>query len=324
MPPPRPLEDRLAPVMFWLGFAHLTAFAGLLHRAGQPEATPFELRLILEGLAGLWPLFVAEAVVSFVRRDRSVPGRRYAARVALVCLLPFARMGWVHPANGMIWLPRLGWRKPGKDLLKSLDKAFGVPMLLFAFLILPVLGAEYLASDTARQNVPGFALAVDFSIAVIWVAFATELVLKASAAPRTLAYLKEKWLDVAIVVLPMLEVFLSRVVDAAPLARLLRLGRAFGPDQFAKMGKVYRLRGLLMKGWHAFLLVEGVARITGNTPAKRLRQLDEQIGDLELVLAELRAERDALRTKAAETADRVSPALPPAGPSPRNATPVGR
>ena len=293
----RRLEDRLALAMFWLGFVYLLVFAGLIHRANQPEATAFELRVIAEGLGCTWPLFIAESVVGFLRRDRTLSTGRAVARMLLVWMLPFARMGWVHPATGMIWLPKLGWRRPGKDLLKQLDKAFGVPMLAFAFLILPVLAAEYLANDTARQNVPGFALFVDFGVATIWMAFTAELVLKASAAPHTLRYFKERWLDAAIVILPTLEVFLTRVVDAAPLARLLRLGRALSPDQVAKMGKVYRLRGLLIKGWHAFLVMEGVARITGRTPAKRLKQLDEQIADLETVLDELRRERDDIRAK---------------------------
>jgi hypothetical protein len=309
------LENRLAPIMFWLSFAYLVAFAGLVHRANQPEATNFELQLIVKCLVGLWPIFVIEAVIAFLRRDRSLPTRRYLPRLLLVGLIPFTRMGWIHPATGMIWLPKLGWHPSGKALLKTLEKVFGIPMLVFAFLILPVLGAEYMAHDTARQSVPGFALAVDLGVAIIWIAFATELVIKAWAAPRTFTYLKEKWLDVAIVVLPTLEVFLTRVVDAAPLARLLRMGRAFSPDQVARLGKVYRLRGLLMKGWHAFLLIEGVARITGRTPEKRLLQIEEQIADLETVLDELRAERDALRERIAANADTQAEPMRPSSSS---------
>lgn len=293
----RPLEDRLAPVMFGLAFAHLLLFAGLIHRANQDEATDLELEVIAAGIAILWPVFAAESVIGFLRRCPAVSARTAALRMVLVWALPFARLGWVHPATNAIWLPRLGWHPPGKPLLKLLDKVFGIPMLIFAFLILPVLGAEYMANDAARENVPGFALAVDLGVALIWVAFAFELVMKASASPHTLKYFKERWLDAAIVILPTLEVFLNRIANAAPLARLLRLGRAVRPDQIAKMGKVYRLRGLLMKGWHAVLLLEGVARLTGRTPEKRLAQIEEQIADLEEVMAELRREQEELRKR---------------------------
>lgn len=307
-PPPRPVEDRLAPLMFWLAVFDLLLVAGLIHRASREEATTLELQIIMSGLGLIWPIFAVESVLAFLRRAPDVSAKKAFGRVALVWIFPPARLGWIHPATKQIWLPRAGWMSPGKDLLKRLDKLFGVPMLLFAFLILPVLAAEYLASDAARATVPGFALAVDIAVAVIWVAFAFEFILKASASPKTLVYFKERWLDAAIVLLPTLEVVFTRVVDAAPIARLLRLGRAMAPEQMAKMGKIYRLRGLMMKGWHAFLLLEGVARITGSTPAKRLRKIEEQIADLEEVLAELRREADELRQVVPEATPEPKPA----------------
>jgi hypothetical protein len=149
---------------------------------------------------------------------------------------------------------------------------------------------------------PTFALALDLSIALIWVAFALEFVIKVQAAPSSPGYMKERWLDLAIVGLPTLEYVLTQWVDAAPLMRLLRLGRAIGPQQLGAMGRVYRLRGLMTKGWHAFLLLEGMARLTGNSPAKRLRKVEEQIAGLEEQIAELRTEADDLRKKMATKA----------------------
>jgi hypothetical protein len=52
-----------------------------------------------------------------------------------------------------------------------------------------------------------------------------------------------------------------------------------------------------MKGWHAFLVLEGVARITGNTPEKRLRKVEEQIAELEEQIAELRTQANSLRAQ---------------------------
>lgn len=292
----RSLDRRLAPAMFALAFAYLALLAGLIHRAASSSVKDAELYILYEGLVALWPAFAVEAGFAFVRRCPEVSRGKAAARVLLVLACPPARMGWIHPATNRIWLPRVGWVPPGKPLLKALDKWFGVPMLLFAFLILPVLGLEY-ANIEAAKTTPGFALAADIGVAIIWIAFATEFIVKASASPNTLDYAKQRWLDAAIVLLPTLEFLLTRWVDAAPLARLLRLGRAVAPDQIAKMGKVYRLRGLMMKGWHAFLLLEGVARLTGNSPAKRLAAVEKQIADLEEQLVELRTEADELRKR---------------------------
>lgn len=296
----RQLEDRLAPIMFTLAFLYLCVTAGLIHRANQPEVTPLEMRVMEVALAGLWPIFVGEAISAYLRRLGTVSRRTALLRILLVLAAPPFRMAWLNPATNAIWFPRLGWRVPGKPLLKTLDRIFGGPMLLFAFLILPVLLIETYQSERVK-DVPEFAFALHVGTAMIWVAFAVEFVMKVSAAPNWLNYLKERWLDLAIVALPTLEFVLTHWVDAAPLARLFRLSRAISPTQIGAINKAYRLRGLMMKGWHAFLLLEGLGRILGNTPEKRLRRVENQIVELEEQLAELKAEAEVLRQKAERT-----------------------
>jgi len=288
--------SRLAAAMFALSLIDLLLLAGVIHRAPSTSVSQFELEALYLGLAILWPMFVFEAAFGVLYRCPAVSRRKAITRMLLVWFFPPARMAWIHPRTNRIWLPRVGWHPPGKPLLKALDKWFGLKMLVVAFLILPVLAMEYAQLESAKAS-PGFILALDLGVTVIWVAFAIEFIVKVSAAPSTFKYAKERWLDAAIVALPTLEFLLTRWVDAAPLARLLRLGRAFAPDQIARMGKVYRLRGLMMKGWHAFLLMEGITRLMGNSAAKRLTALEKQIADLEEQLTELRKEADELRKR---------------------------
>ena len=239
-------------------------------------------------------MFAAEGVAAYLRRV--VPARTAALRLCLVLVMPPLRVGWVHPATDRLWLPRLGWQPPGKALLKVLDKVFGWPMFAFALLILPVLLLDQYQNKVIHDT-PGLALALHLSTAVIWVAFAVEFAVKVQAAPSAVGYLKARWLDVVIVVLPTLEFVLTHWVDAAPLARLLRLGRSLSApqQQLGAMGRVYRVRGLMTKGWQAFLVLEGIARLTGNTPEKRLRKLEAQMAALEEQLADLKAEADDVR-----------------------------
>src|SRR5262245_44860652 len=300
-PQPTLLDAIRARVMFVLAFVHLLLVAGLLHRATSKEVTQFELIILYGGLAALWPVFVAEVLWGIASRDRSKPARPIYLRAILVALMPPWRMALTDPRTGLIWVPRLGWHEPGKELFKRLELAFSGPMLLFAFLILPVLGLEYINSEAVHSN-PGLALAADIGIAVIWVAFATEFIFKASANPKPFSFALERWLDVAIVVLPMLEFMLTKWVDAAPLARLLRLGRAISPEQIARLQRLYRLQGVATKAWHALLLLEGVARLLGQTPEKRLAKLEERITEAEEELAELRKDADELRRRIAEQA----------------------
>jgi hypothetical protein len=296
--------------MFGLAFVHLLGVAGLVHRATSATVSQFEIDVMHAGLLALWPVFALEAFAGVLRRDRSRPLRPVLLRALLVTLMPPWRMGLADTRTGLIWIPRLGWRQPGKELSKRLNRAFAGPMILFAFLILPILVLEYVQVERVRQS-PALTLALDVGIAVVWVAFATEFVLKASAHTKPLAFAQERWLDAAIVALPMLQFVLTKWLDAAPLARLVRLARALSPEQLSRMERVYRLQGVATKAWHAFLLIEGVGRLLGYTPEKRLAQIEEQIAALEEQLAEARADADEVRKKIAERAQAHSP-IPPA------------
>lgn len=286
---PRPRDTFRAAFMFTLAFGYLLVVAGLVHRATTPSVAPIELYLIYGCLIVLWPVFAGEVMLGILQRDRRLPRRSILLRSLLVLLMPPWRMGWVDPRFGLIWLPRMGWCQPGMPLFKRLERVFAVPMVLFAFLILPLLLLEYLKAEEVKRN-PAVALGLDLGIAVIWIAFATEFILKASVHPRPLTLIKDRWLDVAIVVLPMLEFLLTRWVDAAPLARLVRLSRAISPEQIARMQQLYRLRGLVTKAFHALLLLEGVSRLLGQTPEKRLARIQQRIQELQDEIALLQQE----------------------------------
>jgi hypothetical protein len=311
---PLPPNTARARVMFALAFAFLLLFAGLIHRALTNSVAQWELDAMHAGLFALWPAFVLEAAWSFYHRDRTKPRRGALFGALLVSVMPPWRMAQRCPRTGLVWVPRIGWQTPGKPLFKRLDKAFGGPMLLFAFLILPLLLIEYMRADVVKES-PALALGLDVGIALVWIAFATEFVFKASVHPKPFRFARERWLDAAIVLLPMLEFILTRWVDAAPLARLLKMGRALSPEQLARMQRLYRLQGLFTKAWHALMLLEAVNRLIGNTPEKRLAALEERIAEMEEELNELRAEEAELRGQiAAKDAPAVSaqPVDPPA------------
>jgi hypothetical protein len=80
----------------------------------------------------------------------------------------------------------------------------------------------------------------------------------------------------------------------------MRLTRAVSaPDQLARLGQIYRLRGLLTKGWRAILVLRLVTKLTGNTPAKQLERLESLIADREMELAELRSQAEQLKKQIA-------------------------
>ncbi len=307
--PPAHGSARHEAVMFTLAVVFLLILAGVIHRAVSLPSDDPEVRAMYAGLIALWPVFAVEAVFGVLRKG---PERKWSPvvwRAVLILCLPPYRIARSHPRTGLVWFPRLGWVPTGKATFDRLDRGFGTPMLFVAILILPVLIIEYTKRDLV-DSTPALKLALDIGTAVIWVAFALEFLVESSVAPKTGKYLKEKWLDAAIVILPMLEFIMTRLVDAAPLARLLRLGRAINPEQLARMQRLYRLRGLLTKAWAAFLLLGGMNRIFGQSPEKRLKIVSAKIADLEEELTTLTAEAVVLRSKiaAAEADDAAAEA----------------
>jgi hypothetical protein len=284
-----------ARVMFWIAFLHVLLVADVAHRAGQAEATHVEVWVIAVGLFILWPLITVETWLAVLFRDRAIrPLRPTLIRAIAITLVPPLRMGMPDPWTGRLWLPTWGWCERGKALEDRLDRTFHKPMLIFAVLILPVLGLEFLRAEAVRST-PVLALLLHASVAIIWVAFATEFAIKVSAGRHPLVYCKERWIDLAIVVLPLLEFARSALADLAPVARLLRLTRAVAHEQLARMGQMYRVRGLIAKGWRAVLVLRVVARLTGNTPEKQLRKLEGQIAEADSLLADLRNQAEELR-----------------------------
>jgi hypothetical protein len=94
------------------------------------------------------------------------------------------------------------------------------------------------------------------------------------------------WIDVAIVLLPAVEVL--------PLFRMLRLGRVLRLDELLRMGRLYRVRALALRGWRAVLLLQVVQRLSRRSLENRRRQLAALVRAKEEELDDLRQEIEEL------------------------------
>jgi hypothetical protein len=197
-------------------------------------------------------------------------------------LLPPLRMGCrsqVRPNH--LWLPGLGWQEIDNRLRRTLERLFSVPMIVFALMVLPLLALEYYAAEQVRTE-PVLALWLDIGTSVIWLAFAVELIVMAAVAERAWRYCLAHWIDVVIVLLP--------VVEMLPLFRLLRLGGALRLEELLRWGRLHRLQALVARCWRAFLLLQIVQRLMGRSLEHQLKQLRELIQAKEEEVADLRRE----------------------------------
>ena len=96
--------------------------------------------------------------------------------------------------------PRLLTRKERADLLERIESITELPLLILAFLMVPLVAGPYMWELTTAER----ELLAGLNV-VIWVSFAADLVVKTIVAPDRLRYLRTHWLDVVIVVVPFLR-----------------------------------------------------------------------------------------------------------------------
>ena len=257
-----------------------------LVRIADPIGKVVQLTLLV-----LWPLFWLEYLLTLTCSGRNSTGTASGFIRLLACLMPPLRLAAPSAAHGgCIWLPRLGWQQPGKALHAQLERAFGKPMLLVALLILPILLIEY-GLHSLVENHEALRVALHVSTGFIWCAFTIEFLIMVSATDKRIHYIKTHWIDLAIILLPLISFLRS--------LRVLRLGKLAKVQKMAKMGRVFRVRGLLMKVLRALMLLGFVNRILRITPEKRLARLkntyDEQLKDLEDLQEEIRLLEESMQ-----------------------------
>ena len=305
----RRLDDLQAKVMFTLSCIFLVLLAGLLHQhqALTPEDlegffsrnflshifawdfhnfSRLEVQIFFSGFIILWPIFVVEAVARFLMRERTSSLGRSLAFTVLVIAVPPLRIaaGRRGQSSPHIWLPFVGWHAVNKQLRKSLEKWFSVPMIFMALMVVPLLAAHY-GWDEQINNYWGLALFLDVGNALVWFAFAFEFIVMVSVADKKWRYCVLHWLELAIILLPLIE-FL-------PALRILRL------SQLGRMGRAYRVKGLAMKAWRALLLLELLQRLMGQSLETRLERLKELLAAKEEECDDLRKEIEQLKEQIA-------------------------
>jgi voltage-gated potassium channel len=252
--------------MFWITLCYLGTLAGLLF---AEETHLFHLWM----LAILHPLFVLETFT------HAAYGHRIYKQDLLFCLLPALRLGCRdHADRGSLWLPRIGWSRVNAALVRRMETAFSGPMIAIALAALPLLGFEYYLL-TSHSEPPWHLIALlKVSESVIWVAFASELILMLSIVPQRFRYCRQHWIDILIICLPLISCL-----------RVFRLGRMLRLHQVSRVGRVYRLRGLGTRVIRGAMMINVLRRLRGGD-ARRLAELRQLLTDKEADLEQLRAE----------------------------------
>ncbi|MCK4871349.1 MAG: ion transporter [Phycisphaerales bacterium] len=132
------------------------------------------------------------------------------------------------PGVRYVTVPGLGIVIANDRLRARVDRYFHWPMIVLAILILPLLVVDFTYLHEHADTTPVVTWwAVRISEAAIWLAFLVEFVIKEMIAESRFEYARRNWIDIVIIVLPLL--------------RPLRVAR------LARTSRVFRLRGVGMK-----------------------------------------------------------------------------
>lgn len=298
--------QRQSAVMFWLAVVWLLALGGALHvfdamvTSGDQDV---RLMWVFGTLvAALWPVFLLEAGL----RLRGVVQNRAATASCL--FLPALRLGLRDPQTAnFLWLPGCGWQPVNDALQERVEKWLRGPMLVVSLAVLPLLAAEHFAANYIAER-PALKQAAVVATAMIWWAFTVEFILMVSITNQKLKYVKAHWLDLVIILLPLIS-----FLQALRLSRLARL------QQLTKTTRLYRFRGVAMKTYRALLLIDVVARLLQGSPEKRLVKLREQLQEREAELALLRRDIAKLEMQLATASVAPHSVEESVAPSPRAA-----
>lgn len=239
----------------------------------------------------IWPLFWIEYIYNYETRKREDGSRIIPLQPLFACIIPPLRLGAASSAwDDRMWLPSLSWQHPGRDLSALLERIFTKPMLIIALLILPILLIEF-AFKGLVQEYYWLRLVLHFATGFIWFAFAFEFIIMVSATDKKIAYVKKNWIDLAIILIPLVS-FLRTL-------RVLRLAKLAKIQKIARLGRVYRVRSLGMKVMRAFMMFGLVNKILNITADKRLAKLNAELEERSIEMDELKKEITQLEEKIA-------------------------
>ncbi len=252
-------------------------------------------------MLAIWPIVIFEAVLHWITRPWNSETRKFHVFALLFCLCPSLRMCARSPEmRERLWLPGLGWRQANKRLRDRLERHFGMPMIMIALMIMPVLIVEFFMKSQVAQY-SWLRMLLHVSTGVIWFAFAAEFILMVSVADKKIAYCKKNWIDLAIIVLPLFSFLRSlRLLRATRVTNALRL------QQLTKMARVYRLRGTAVKALRALILLEFFHRFISNDVDRKIEKLKAQLADVESEAKEIRRKIARLERERPDSGEAIS------------------
>ncbi|NJO14568.1 MAG: hypothetical protein HC877_02110 [Thioploca sp.] len=275
------IEAVNAAIMFLITVVFLTIMA-IIVQYGQLESGLERLLYAPQLLMLLficWPIFAIERIIYLFfcqHRWKSYVG------LVFIILLPPIRLATrrCNHAN-MIWL--FGWRLTDSACYTELEKQFLLSILFLSLFMSPFWVTELIAPDKLNNHELLYHL-VNLGNALIWELFVIEFIIMFSIAEKKLFYLKKHWLELLVIILPMLALASILVSRYA----LLRQFKFIKPENLLKIARIrrilniYRTRSVFNRILRILIVVDIFKQFYQyRNPQKYLALLQEQLAQKE-------------------------------------------
>ncbi len=269
-------ENLIAGLMFWFSLAMLGLLGVIIMFMTSVEVNELIAPQTIEALVSTYRLLMLVPAIELViilflslrfGRSEGIYYGDFIMRLATIPLPPLRLMMPRFTSSEWLWLPSLGWSKKNHALFSKLRKNFSTPMIVIALLIIPLVLIDFRFQQQVQAFIPNIKLYLEMGQAFIWVAFALEFMLMISVTDEKLPYCAQNWMDLIIILLPLIY-----------FVRTLRVVRAFqGVARIQQLGRLYRLRSVMTKMRQALVLAEAIKRIMHPNPESQLKGLQRKL-----------------------------------------------
>jgi len=231
----------------------------------------------------LWPIFFIDRVFYLIFCDKRT-WKSYLTPL-LVTLLPALHLTTRPCGKPKYILWSFRWQLVTPDLYTHIEKKFLYPILLLSLIMIPFWITEILYPEKMTTD-PLFHHLINRGNALIWVLFVTEFFILFSIAEKRMDYLKKHWMEILIIILPMLA--LTRFILISRSVFLTKGAFLFGM-KLQRLLNIYRSRVVLNRIIRIFIIINLVKRYyQRRNPKKYLIRLQEQLTEKEKEINDLK------------------------------------
>lgn len=272
------IETLIAKTMFFLAILFLS-IAAVIIQYMQTEAIfaklPYTLQMI-DILLKLWVIFFLERILYIIFCGH-ITWKNYVNSALMLIFPPLRLAARRCHHKRFIWF--LGWQPVSKQSYEALEKKFLLPILFISLFMIPFWITEIFFPQRISSHDVLYHL-INLGNAIIWGLFVAEFIVMMSIAEKRREYIIKHWLELFIIILPMLA--LARFILVARYIQLLERVRWLKFAKVQRILNIYRARSVLHRLLRMLIIIDIIKRFyQRKNPEKYLNMLQEKLQEKE-------------------------------------------